>query len=385
MNATNALRTVDMIRRATASVSGHQAALHELHESRAAHALLSPDDSGAHEAAQRSILRAERRLQRAASKLHPWRPLLNQYPNEHDRRNATRDLLEHLADDDVALIKAADIVLIQTSAGKDSVVALHRTVAAARKAGCMHKLRVMHCDLGQAEWPGVRQLARRQAERYGIPFILVQSDGGFLGMVEDRGRWPDAARRLCTAYLKRDPTGPVITKLVESLGLDRQAIVLNIMGVRSAESRSRARKSRLTVDDRTSSSNRLVLTWNIIHQLPDSRVWQEIADNALEYHPIYDTGLQRLSCVYCVLAGPDWLVLATRICFALGMPHPDLYTELERRIHHSFKQDLTLGGVVAAARMLDALDGPLTWSRGDALRRHLGASAADAYLAKLAV
>ncbi|MFE8941022.1 phosphoadenosine phosphosulfate reductase family protein [Streptomyces sp. NPDC007872] len=264
------------------------------------------------------------------------------------------------------------------------MVTLHRAVAAARKAGCMHKLRVMHCDLGQAEWPGVRQLARRQAERYGIPFILVESDGGFLGMVEDRGRWPDSARRLCTAYLKRDPTGPVITKIVEGLGLDRQAIVLNVMGVRGAESRSRARKSRLTVDDRTSSSNRLVLTWNIIHQLPDSQVWQEIADNVLEYHPIYDTGLQRLSCVYCILAGPDWLVLATRICFALGMPHPDLYTELERRIDHSFKQDLTLGGVVAAARMIDALDGPLTWSRGDALRRHLGPSVAAAYLAKLA-
>ncbi|WP_327309673.1 phosphoadenosine phosphosulfate reductase family protein (plasmid) [Streptomyces sp. NBC_01298] len=385
MNATNVLRTVDMIRRATASVSGHRAAWRELHEARAAQTLFSYDAGEVCEAAQSSTLRSERRLQLAASKLHPWRPLLNRYPTEHHRRNATRNLLEHLADDDVALIKAADIVVIQTSAGKDSVVALHRVVAAARKAGCMHKLRVMHCDLGQAEWPGVRQLARRQAERYGIPFILVESEGGFLGMVEDRGLWPDSARRLCTAYLKRDPTGPVITKLVEGLGLDRQAIVLNVMGVRGAESRSRARKSRLTLDDRTSSSNRLVLTWNIIHELSESQVWREIADHVLEYHPIYDTGLQRLSCVYCVLAGPDWLVLATRICFALGLPHPDLYTALERQINHSFKQNLTLGGVVAAARMLDALDGPLTWSRGDALRRHLGPSAADAYLAKLAV
>ncbi|MFE8941023.1 hypothetical protein ACFYNX_26505 [Streptomyces sp. NPDC007872] len=113
MNATNALRTVDMIRRATASVNGHRAALRELHEARAAQALLSYDADEACEAAQRSTHRSERRLQRAANKLHLWRPLLNRYPTEHHRQNATRNLLEHLADDDVALIKAADIVLVQ--------------------------------------------------------------------------------------------------------------------------------------------------------------------------------------------------------------------------------------------------------------------------------
>ncbi|MEU9416074.1 hypothetical protein [Streptomyces sp. NPDC048272] len=87
----------------------------------------------------------------------------------------------------------------------------------------------------------------------------------------------------------------------------------------------------------------------------------------------------------CVLAGPDWLVLATRVCFALELPHPELYAALERRINHSFKQNLTIGGIIAAARMLDALDGPLTWRRGDALRHHLSPSTADDYLARLSV
>ena len=40
------------------------------------------------------------------------------------------------------------------------------------------------------------ELARRQAERYGIPFLLVTPNGGFLGMVEKRQMWPDAKRRL---------------------------------------------------------------------------------------------------------------------------------------------------------------------------------------------
>ncbi|GAA4981337.1 hypothetical protein GCM10025734_01640 [Kitasatospora paranensis] len=131
----------------------------------------------------------------------------------------------------------------------------------------------------------------------------------------------------------------------------------------------------LSLDSRASSGKRLVLTWNIIHHLSTTDVWSEISDNGLEYHPIYDAGLERLSCAYCILAPDAALVLATRVCFALGLPIPTVYVDLERRIGHTFKPDQTLAGVVAAARMLDALDGPLTWRRGDAVRRHLGEEA----------
>ncbi|MEU7031649.1 phosphoadenosine phosphosulfate reductase family protein [Streptomyces sp. NPDC046275] len=402
MSTKNALRTIDVIRRAGKAADAYRTAQHAVREAHddhgAAQAQLHhwhdriPAMGGTdraspllaavqeHQEAEQKVRKAEARLQRAAVAVQAHRPALNRYPTERLRRRAITVLLDRLADHPVDLIRAADLIIIQTSSGKDSLVAMHRTVAAAKAAGCLHKVRVMHCDLG-AEWPGVPELARRQAERYGIPFLLVTPDGGFLGMVEDRQMWPDAKRRLCTSRLKRDPTGPVITTWVRELGLDRQAIVLNVMGVRGAESASRALKARLALDTRTTSANRLVLTWNIIHGLSEQEVWQDIASNGLEYHPIYDTGLERLSCVYCVLAGPDWLILATRVCFALELPHPKTFAELERRIGHSFKQDFTLNGIVAAARMLDALDGPITWRRGDAVRRHLGPAAADQYLA----
>ncbi|MFH0245976.1 phosphoadenosine phosphosulfate reductase family protein [Streptomyces sp. HK10] len=402
MSTKNALRTIDVIRRAGKAADAYRTAQHAVREAHddhgAAQAQLHhwhdriPATGGTdrassllaavqeHQEAEQKVRKAEARLQRAAATLQAHRPALNRYPTERLRRRATTVLLDRLADHPVDLIQAADLIIIQTSSGKDSLVAMHRTVAAAKAVGCLHKVRVMHCDLG-AEWPGVPELARRQAERYGIPFLLVTPDGGFLGMVENRQMWPDAKRRLCTSRLKRDPTGPVITTWVRELGLDRQAIVLNVMGVRGAESASRALKARLALDTRTTSANRLVLTWNIIHGLSEQEVWQDIASNGLEYHPIYDTGLERLSCVYCVLAGPDWLILATRVCFALELPHPKIFAELERRIGHSFKQDFTLNGIVAAARMLDALDGPITWRRGDAVRRHLGPAAADQFLA----
>ncbi|WP_199523216.1 hypothetical protein [Kitasatospora sp. MBT66] len=110
---------------------------------------------------------------------------------------ASTTFLARLGADPQALIRRADAVLVHTSAGKDSVVALHRTVMAAKAAGCLDKVVVVHADLGPGtEWPGVRELAQRQAERYGLRFVVVAAAGGFLGMVEARGMWPDAARRL---------------------------------------------------------------------------------------------------------------------------------------------------------------------------------------------
>ncbi|MCZ1012066.1 phosphoadenosine phosphosulfate reductase family protein [Streptomyces lydicus] len=408
MKTYNALRTIELIRCASKAAGAHRAAQQAFRQAHDEHsttqtqlthwrdhinatggndrappthsALLAAEHE--HQEAEHKVRKAEARLQRTSAMLRPHRPVLNRYSNERRRRRATTLLLDRLADHPVDLIRAADLVTILTSAGKDSIVAMHRTVAAAEAAGCLHKVRVVHCDTG-AEWPGVRELARRQAERYGIPFLVVADEGGLLGMVENRRLWPDAQRRLCTSKLKRDPTGPAITKWVAELGLARQAVVLNVMGVRGAESPSRALKTRLALDTRKTSANRLVLTWNCIHELSEQEVWREIASNGLEYHPIYDTGLPRLSCVYCVLAGTDWLILATRVCFALELPLPEIYAALERRIGHSFKQDVSLNAIIAAARMLDALDGTVTWRRGDALRRHLGPAAAEQYLAAL--
>lgn len=46
-----------------------------------------------------------------------------------------------------------------------------------------------------------------------------------------------------------------------------------------------------------------------------------------------------------------------------------------------FTQDCSLRAIVGAASMLDALDGPITWRRSDALGQHLGPAAAGQHLA----
>ncbi|MET9779281.1 phosphoadenosine phosphosulfate reductase family protein [Streptomyces sp. NPDC006367] len=302
------------------------------------------------------------------------------------RLSAEISLLSDLAAMPLELIRAASALLVQSSSGKDSVVALDRVVRWAKAAGCLDKVVVVHADIGEeAEWPGVRDLARQQAERYGLRFVVVKASVGFLGMVEKRGMWPDAQNRLCTSTLKRDEAAKLFTQIVEELGFDDQALIVNCLGIRAAESPSRRRKHELAIDHRASNGRRLVLTWHPVFHLSETEVWQEIADQALDYHPVYDTLIPRLSCIFCILASFEVLVRAVRLCWVLGLPTPKTYLDLEQQIGHRFKNQFSLAHVVEEASRREAEEGPLTWRRGDAIRHHLGEDAAAAYLQRLAL
>ncbi|MFE5795794.1 phosphoadenosine phosphosulfate reductase family protein [Streptomyces sp. NPDC056503] len=300
------------------------------------------------------------------------------------RSDVTAGILGELAEAPRDLVLAADAIVVSTSGGKDSVVCADRVVALAAETGCLDKVVMVHADLGEeSEWPGVRELAQRQAERWGVRFLVVKAEGGLLGLVEKRGLWPDAARRLCTASLKRDRIAPLFTQIANALGLGEQALILSALGIRAAESPARTRKMPLALDLRASTGRRMVLTWHPILDLTEADVWHRIADAGLEYHPVYDALLPRLSCVFCVLAGRDVLVRAVRLCWALGLDLPARYTALEERIGHRFKQQFSLAEVVAEAARAEAEEGALLWARGDVLRRHVGERAAADYLRRL--
>ncbi|MCX4826548.1 phosphoadenosine phosphosulfate reductase family protein [Streptomyces sp. NBC_01142] len=302
------------------------------------------------------------------------------------RTKAETALLAELAAMPATLIEAAHAILVQSSAGKDSVVALDRVVRWAKAAGCLDKVVVVHADIGEeAEWPGVRDLAQQQAERYGLRFVVVKASVGFLGMVEKRGLWPDAQNRLCTSTLKRDEAAKLFTQIVDELGLDDQALIVNCLGIRAAESPSRRKKHELAIDHRASNGRRLVLTWHPVFHLSETDIWQEIADQTLDYHPVYDTLIPRLSCIFCILASFEVLVRAVRLCWVLGLPTPKTYVDLEQRIGHRFKNQFSLAQVVEEASRREAAEGPLIWRRGDAIRHHLGEDAAAAYLHRLAL
>ncbi|MGV9679214.1 hypothetical protein ACWDSJ_28365 [Nocardia sp. NPDC003482] len=96
-----------------------------------------------------------------------------------------------------------DVCLVNSSAGKDSQAMLDVVADTARTAGVLDRLVVVHADLGDAEWPETAGLAAEHAAFYGLRFEVVarQREGRvqtILERVEQRGMFPDAARRWCT-------------------------------------------------------------------------------------------------------------------------------------------------------------------------------------------
>lgn len=252
---------------------------------------------------------------------------------------------------DSVVLTDYDVILVNSSGGKDSQAMLDLVAGLARDTGVLDRVSVLHCDLGHVEWPGTRELAERQAAHYGVRFeVRRREQGPLLDQVRARGMWPSARARYCTSDQKRGPARKFITELVAELGgIDRQARVLNCLGLRAEESSGRAKKPVVAVDSGATSGRRLVTTWHPILHWSEGEVWNRIRRSGVPYHPAYDQGMRRLSCSFCVLASKDDLVTAAGL-------RPDLaqeYVELEAEIDHRFRADMSMADIVEFAAAKD--------------------------------
>jgi 3'-phosphoadenosine 5'-phosphosulfate sulfotransferase (PAPS reductase)/FAD synthetase len=243
-------------------------------------------------------------------------------------------------------LAAFDVILVNSSGGKDSQAMLDYVAEQATAARVSGRVTVLHCDLGHVEWPGTAALAAEQAAHYGFRFEKrSRVQGPLLEQIRARGMWPSAKARYCTSDQKRAPARKLITELVAELGLDRQARVLNCLGLRAQESRGRAAKPVLAVDRAASSGVREVTTWHPILHWTEDQVWERIRRSGVRHHPAYDQGMSRLSCSFCVLASRSDLECAARL-------RPDLaaeYVALEAEIGHQFRADMSIAQIVADA------------------------------------
>lgn len=98
-----------------------------------------------------------------------------------------------------------DVILVNSSGGKDSQAMLDYVAELASRAGVSDRIVVLHNDLGRVEWPGTAELAREQAEHYGFRFEMRhRTQGLLLEQIRQRGRW-NATR---TVRLYRRPDFP---------------------------------------------------------------------------------------------------------------------------------------------------------------------------------
>ncbi|MEU1313350.1 phosphoadenosine phosphosulfate reductase family protein [Streptomyces cinnamoneus] len=306
-----------------------------------------------------------------------------------------------------ALLRAADWILLNSSGGKDSQSMASHVCRLAAKLGLLHRVVIVHSDLGDVEWGGTRTLAEEQARRLGVRFEVVKAEGGDLlartvarffklkAKAEkeacDEGRdpatakvapaWPSSTARWCTSDLKRGPIRKLMTRLVAELGdLGRPVRILNCMGQRAAESAPRAKLAAVEIDRPASNGKRHVTTWRPIHSWTDAEVWKEIARSGLPYHEAYDWGMSRLSCSFCVLGCEADVVLAAR----LRPRKAAQYVAVEKKVGADFKNGLSMRTIIERAKALDAEYGELRQlPRGTALSGYVGKKATRTYLDRL--
>lgn len=243
-----------------------------------------------------------------------------------------------------------NIILVNSSGGKDSQTMLHQIVTEAdTQEYPRNQIVVAHADLGEMEWKGTRELAQTQAKSYGLRFeAMKRPQGDLLTHVEQRGMWPSSTTRYCTSDHKRGQVGKIITMLDKEIrgwrSRNLTTRLLNCFGFRAQESPARAKKITFSRNNRMSTKSRIVDDWLPIHDYTEDEVWESIKASGVPHHPAYDIGMPRLSCIFCIFAPKAALVLA-------GKHNPELldrYVEVEAKIGHTFRVDLTLAQVKEA-------------------------------------
>ncbi len=252
-----------------------------------------------------------------------------------------------------ALAARGAIFYISHSGGKDSQ-AMYLAIMTLVDLGIIRRrqVRVIHADLGDIEHAGVKdhiiatiehdqELMIAQAyNKEGLAVDLFDMVRARRASLDAKGNFdapafPSSAARFCTSDLK---TGPIWREIRRSLscyhdrGLPNFDIVVNCVGIRAEESKSRAKKvdgrGTLNLNKKNTNSKREAYDWWPIADWTIDQVWSEISEAGQEPHQAYAQGNERLSCMFCIFGSVNDLRNAASL-------RPDLlqkYTQLEQDV-----------------------------------------------------
>jgi 3'-phosphoadenosine 5'-phosphosulfate sulfotransferase (PAPS reductase)/FAD synthetase len=246
------------------------------------------------------------------------------------------------------LLQDGAILLVSVSGGKDSdCMALELTRLRA-VYGWSGDLLLIHSDTGM-EHPESEPHCRELARQIDVELVVVRHQYTLLEGIRrrmakrpDAPPFPSSQARYCTATWKRDLVSKFIRNTYPS-----EANVVCAIGIRSSESRSRARRKTVTIRKGAAAptKNRQVLDWLPIHHYTLSDVWNVLGyslpellalqkryaasdpkiqyqmEQAFKAHVAYLRGNNRVSCALCSLANKNDLANGARY-------NPDLFREL---------------------------------------------------------
>ena len=225
------------------------------------------------------------------------------------------------------LIEHGALVAISSSGGKDSqamTILLPRIVP-------REQLLVVHAPLGESEWQGTLAHVENTMPP-GVPLILarVASGKSLLERVEERGQWPDPARRWCTGDHKRTPIERELRRFLKAHPRFEGRLV-SAIGLRCDESAARAKRVPWKRNDRNSRAGREWFDWLPVFPLTTQDVFRVIAEAGQEPHWVYSQGVSRCSCSFCIFGSRADLRRAAELRPGLYLK----YTQLEQRIGHT--------------------------------------------------
>ena len=247
------------------------------------------------------------------------------------------------------LIASGAMFVVNHSGGKDSQ-AMYLML---RDLVPRDQLVIVHADLGAVEWAGALNhiIATTRGER----IETCRSRRSLLEMIEERGMFPSPQQRQCTSDLKRGPIERTIRGLVTErirkwcgnpdrpLGTDERraaieagmALVVNCMGMRTEESPGRSKLTPFKLNAGNSLAGREWYDWLPVHDWSERQVFEMIASRGQKPHIVYELGMSRFSCCFCIMASEADLKTAARLATErpelLNDPHLYAkYVQLER-------------------------------------------------------
>lgn len=238
---------------------------------------------------------------------------------------------------------------INISGGKDSLAMLNWVSSQHRQRNWQSNIFAIHADLGRIEWPQTKSIVVSQANKAGVPLVVVKREKGDLidrwkqryETIKKEGNtkpfWSSPSARYCTSDMKVAPIDKYLRKFPLSI---------SCLGLRSEESSNRAKKPKLAYRKSIVSKKfkdipigsalnsfdgkaRLAINWLPIHDWNLDEVWNGCGTSTEEWlrrkklddkeavkgwpaHPAYviGKGNNRLSCSFCIMGDKNDLTNA---------------------------------------------------------------------------
>ena len=149
------------------------------------------------------------------------------------------------------------------------------------------------------------------------------AEKSLLEMWHRRGKGPGVAGRYCTSDLKTQPINREIRRLING-GAWSNKLVVMCLGLRAEESGRRADESKtptLSLDKGQSKAGREWYRWCPIKSWSAKDVFKVINQAGQDPHWVYDQGMRRCSCIFCIFSCPKDVRTAAKL-------RPDLYSKM---------------------------------------------------------